>query len=437
MVDTFQSVVLHSLITNAEYTRAVIPFIKSEYFDNDHRVLFHVIVNYVKKYNKIPTVDTLRLYFYDQTDNPVHCNEVQQTLFGRIIHSEAQHELEFLIDQTEAWCQERAVENAVMKVVGILEDGKKLKHRKGIPDLLRKALGVSFNTTIGHDYISDLEKRWLFHNTEEERIPFDLELLNTITCGGVTRKTLNVILAATNAGKSLFMCHCAAANLIARKKVLYITLEMAEEKIAERIDGNLTNVPITDMYKMTLEQYKTKMEETVKKIKGSRLFIKEFPTSAASALDFRNLLDELKVKKEFIPDIIYVDYLNIIAPTKSLDSNNSGSYHTIKAISEEVRAIAVDYNLPVITATQTNRDGYNNSDIDLQHTSEGYALNSLADLVIALINTEELADQNQIMVKQVKNRYNDKYKNHKFTIGIDRSRMKLYNISAAQQPPLF
>ena len=437
MVDNFQSTIIQNLITNSAYTRAVIPFIKTEYFDNNHRIIFRVIVNYVKKYNKVPTVPTLKLYFFDQTDNPVQCNDEQKELFIRIINSENKHDLEWLLDETEAWCKNQAIRLAVVKSIDILDDTKNVNSRKSIPELLSKALSVSFDSKIGHDYMYDATKRWNFYNTKEERIPFDLELLNQITGGGLPKKTLNIILAATGGGKSLFMTHCAAANLIARKKVLYITMEMAEEKIAERIDSNLTDMSIEDIYKLPLGEYQVKMREVANKTKGAQLFIKEFPTSCAGTDHFRNLIDELKIKKGFIPDIIYLDYLNIAMPSKGVDAKNAGSYFVMKSISEEVRAMAVDYNVPIVSATQTNRQGYNNSDLDLENTSEAYSINSVSDLILALIPSDDLSNDNQIMIKQLKNRYNDPFKFRKFTIGINRSKMKLYNIPSNQQPALF
>ena len=439
VTDSFQTVVLENLIQDTEYTRACIPYIKTKYFDVNHRAIFRIVVGYVKTYNKLPTASELELYFHNQTDTTISFTDEQRDLFKKLIRTitdkeiSNEYSLEWLKDQTESWCKDRALYLAVMESIEILDDSKAQNKRKTIPDMLRHALSVSFEDHIGHDYMADAVSRWGFYNRKEDKIPFDIELLNTITAGGIPNKTLNIIISATGGGKTLFMCHCAASNLANKKNVLYITLEMAEERIAERIDSNLTNIPIGDIYDLSQDKYENVMANVSRNIKGSRLIIKEYPTGCANQEHFRTLLEELKIKKEFIPDIIYLDYLNIAQSSNSA-AQAAGSYHSVKSVAEEVRAIAVEYNVPIVSATQANRAGYNNSDIDLENTSESYGINSSADLILALITTEELSDNGHIMVKQLKNRYNDPFSNKRFVIGVDRSRMKLTNVSDIDQP---
>jgi len=426
----FTDLILTNLVYNEQYTRKVIPFIKEEYFSEyPDKILYNIIDSYIKKYNKLPSKEAL---FVD-LDN-VNTNEETNKKCKEIISNLQlkQENLEWLVDKTEEFCQERAIHNALFKSIEIVGD-KSGKVSKGlIPQILSDALAVSFDTHIGHDFIADYDKRYEFYHNKEIKISFDLEYFNKITNGGLSRKTLNIILAGTGVGKSFFMCHFAAANLLAGLNVLYITMEMAEEKIAERIDANLMNITIEELKQLPKDVFESKVHKLNNKTNG-RLIIKEYPTANAGAANFRHLINELRIKKKFIPDIIYIDYINICMSSRLKAGANVNSYTYVKAIAEELRGLAVEFNVPVVSATQTTRGGYNNSDIGLEDTSESFGLPATADLMFALISTEELEQLNQIMVKQLKNRDADPSHNRRFVVGIDRAKMKLYDVEQNAQ----
>jgi len=343
--------------------------------------------------------------------------------------------IEWLLDQTEKFCQEKAVYNAIMSSIQILDDKTGKTSKGGIPQILSDALGVSFDTHIGHDFLEDAEARFEFYHMKESRVPFDIEYMNKITQGGLPKKTLNIALAGTGVGKSLFMCHCAAANMTAGLNVLYITLEMAEEKIAERIDANLLNTPVQELISMPKEMYDNKVARIRKKTTG-KIIIKEYPTTCAGSANFRHLLNELKLKKNFVPDIIYIDYLNICMSSRLKHGTGVNSYTLVKTIAEELRGLAVEFNVPVVSATQTTRSGYSNSDVGLEDTAESFGLPATADFMFALVTSEELEELNQIMVKQLKNRYNDPGLHRRFVVGVDRSKMRLYDVEQSAQDEL-
>lgn len=426
-----EQVILRNLLTNEEYTRKVLPYVKSEYFEGTYKQIFREIGKYVAKYNKLPTAESFKVQIDESDWNDEqyrHAVEILPNLF-----STEKVDDQWLTDTTEKWCQDRAVYNAIMESITII-DGKHQKLTKNaIPDILTKALGVSFDANIGHDYIENFIDRFEFYHTEEERIPFDIEMLNKITKGGLPNKTLNVILAGTGVGKSLAMCHMAAATLAQGHDVLYITMEMSEERIAERIDANLMDVPIDQLENLNKNMFEQKIAKIAKQTTG-RLIIKEYPTGSANAAHFRALLNELRLKKNFTPDVIIVDYLNICASSRMKGMGGSiNSYSYIKAIAEELRGLAVEFDVPLITATQTTRSGYGNSDVGLEDTSESFGLPATADLMFALVSTEELEQQGQIAVKQLKNRYNDIATNKRFVLGIDRSKMRLFDVSDDEQ----
>ena len=427
--------ILKHLILDEEYTRKTLPFIKSEYFqDSSEKLLFAEIESYVNKYNTMPTQEALAI----EIDKRINLTDDQHkktiALVKQITIDSEVSDTKWLIDATEDFCQEKAIYNGIMQSIQILDDkGKTEKLDKGsIPKILADALSVSFDNHIGHDFIDDAETRYDFYHKVERRIPFDLDYLNRITKGGLAEKSLNIVLAGTGVGKSLFMCHCAAANLTMGKNVLYITMEMAEERIAERIDANLMNVELDRLIGMPKETYLKKVETLREKTKG-KLIIKEYPTASANVNHFNHLLNELKLKRQFIPDIIYIDYLNICSSARMKMGSSINSYTYIKAIAEELRGLAVEHKVPVVSATQTTRSGYTNSDVGLEDTSESFGLPATADLMFALISTEELADLNQIMVKQLKNRYSDPTTNKRFVIGVDRAKMKLYDAEESAQ----
>ena len=427
--------ILKHLILDEEYTRKTLPFIKSEYFqDSSEKLLFAEIESYVNKYNTMPTQEALAI----EIDKRINLTDDQHkktiALVKQITIDSEVSDTKWLIDATEDFCQEKAIYNGIMQSIQILDDkGKTEKLDKGsIPKILADALSVSFDNHIGHDFIDDAETRYDFYHKVERRIPFDLDYLNRITKGGLAEKSLNIVLAGTGVGKSLFMCHCAAANLTMGKNVLYITMEMAEERIAERIDANLMNVELDRLIGMPKETYLKKVETLREKTKG-KLIIKEYPTASANVNHFSHLLNELKLKRQFIPDIIYIDYLNICSSARMKMGSSINSYTYIKAIAEELRGLAVEHKVPVVSATQTTRSGYTNSDVGLEDTSESFGLPATADLMFALISTEELADLNQIMVKQLKNRYSDPTTNKRFVIGVDRAKMKLYDAEESAQ----
>ncbi len=432
MPTNLEQTILRNLLSNEEYMRKVLPFIKPEYFEGIYRTLFREAGKFVAKYNKLPTAESFKIEL-DQTDK---INDEQYNMAMDIVpqlFNGEKVDMNWLVDTTEKWCQDRAIYLAIMESISII-DGKHEKLSKGaLPDLLTKALGVGFDLQVGHDYIENAEDRYEFYHTEEDRLPFDLEYFNKITKGGVPRKTLNIALAGTGVGKSLFMCHVASSALVQGYNVLYITMEMAEERIAERIDANLLNVPIDQLDKISKDQFTSKVNEIARKTTG-KFVIKEYPTGSAHAGHFRALLNELKLKRQFEPDLIFIDYLNICASSRMKGMGGAiNSYSYIKAIAEELRGLAVEFDIPIFSATQTTRSGYSNSDIGLEDTSESFGLPATADLMFALISTEELDQQGQFMVKQLKNRYNDPTQYKRFVIGVDRSKMRLYDVEEAEQ----
>jgi replicative DNA helicase len=409
------------------------PFIQPEYFsDNTEKIVFGEIKEFVEKYKNLPTHEALVINFTESkklTEEQVRSSiEILNQLHK---NKDEPTEQQWLTEQTEKFCQDKAIYNAIMDAVQIL-DSKTNKAKGEIPKILSDALGVSFDRNVGHDYISDYESRYDFYHRKEERIPFDLDFFNKITKGGLPNKTLNIALAGTGVGKSLFMCHVAAGCISQGYDVLYITMEMAEEKIAERIDANLLNIRLDDLHIISKDDYTRKFQSLQNKTHG-RLIIKEYPTASAGSMHFRSLLNELQLKKSFRPKIIFIDYLNICCSSRLKPGSNVNSYTYIKAIAEELRGLAVEFNVPIVSATQTTRSGYSNSDVDLTDTSESFGLPATADFMFALINTEELEQLNQIMVKQLKNRYNDPSSNKKFVIGVDRAKMKLYDVEDTAQ----
>ena len=426
--------ILNHLLNNEEYCRRVIPYIKKEYFEGSHKTVFDMIVQFVQQTNKLPTSKILQLELRKQSAPEDLLNSANQ-LIGEI-SAKSDIDTEYLIKESEKWCRDRAVYNAIMDSIQIIDGQDSSKTEGAIPEILSNALGVSFDQAIGHDYIDNSEERFEFYNTKEHRIPFDLDYFNKITKGGLPNKTLNIALAGTGVGKSLFMCHCAASILQQGKNVLYITMEMAEERIAERIDANLMDLPIEQLERLPENVFNDKIANIAKASIG-KLIIKEYPTGAAHTGHFRALLNELKMKKNFKPDIIYIDYLNICASSRMKGMGGSiNSYTYIKAIAEELRGLAVEFNVPIVSATQTTRSGFSNTDVGLEDTSESFGLPATADLMFALISTEELEELGQIMVKQLKNRYNDPTKYKRFVVGIDRSRMKLYDVEESAQQDL-
>ena len=431
MNNKIEQTILRNLLTDDDYMRRVLPFIKPEYFEGPYRTLFKEAGKYVAKYNKLPTAESFMVELNNSDlsgDAYTAACEIAETLFvGDKVDDK------WLVDNTEKWCQDRAIYNAVMESITIIDGKHSTLTKNSLPSLLQDALAVTFDASVGHDYIEDVNQRYDFYHTEEDRIPFDLEYFNKITKGGVPNKTLNIALAGTGVGKSLFMCHVAAAALTEGNNVLYITMEMAEERIAERIDANLLNVPIDQLDHLSKDMFTTKVADLARKTTG-KLIVKEYPTGSAHAGHFRALLNELKLKKQFMPDIIFIDYLNICASSRMKGMGGAiNSYNYIKAIAEELRGLAVEYDLPIFSATQTTRSGYSNSDVGLEDTSESFGLPATADLMFALISTEELERDGQIMVKQLKNRYNDPTHYKRFVVGVDRSRMRLYDVDDSQQ----
>ena len=422
---------LKNLLHNEEYLRKVIPFLKPEYYqDPNQKVVFEEIQSFVEQYNDIPTKEVLSIEVERRKD-------INETSFKEVSHlinclEDDPVEFDWLMDTTEKWCKERAVYLALLESISIADGGDSKKTPDAIPSILSDALAVSFDYNVGHDYLLDYEERYRLYNKKEDKIPFDLELFNKITKGGLPNKTLNIALAGTGVGKSLFMCHVASSVLLQGKNVLYITLEMAEEKIAERIDANLLNVNIQDVSELPKSLFETKVTNLAKKTQGS-LIIKEYPTASAHAGHFRSLLNELALKKSFRPDIIFIDYLNICCSSRYRAGSNVNSYTVVKAIAEELRGLAVETNVPIVSATQTTRSGYGSSDVELTDTSESFGLPATADLMFALISTDELEGLGQILVKQLKNRYNDPTINKRFVIGIDRAKMRLYDCEQMAQ----
>jgi archaellum biogenesis ATPase FlaH len=422
-----EQTILKNILTNEQYMRKVLPFVKPEYFEGVYRILFKEVGKFVGKYNKLPTLEAFKIDIDGSdkfnTETYTHALEILPNIFTK-----EEVNGQWLLDTTEKWCQDRAVYIAIMESISIIDGKHESLSKNALPDILSKALAVSFDTNIGHDYIDNVEQRWDFYHAQEERIPFDLDYFNQITKGGLPRKTLNIALAGTGVGKSLFMCHVAANAMTQGRNVLYITMEMAEERIAERIDANLLNVPIDQLENLTKDMLKTKVNNI--KMKGNgKLIIKEYPTGQANTSHFRALLNELKLKRNFVPEIIFVDYLNICGSARMKSMGGSiNSYTYIKAIAEEMRGLAVEFNVPIVSATQTTRAGFSSSDPGLEDTSESFGLPATADLMFALISTDELAAAGQIMVKQLKNRYNDPGKYQRFVIGVDKSRMKLKDV---------
>ena len=429
-----ENLILKNLLLDEVYVRKALPFIKLEYFsDFLEKSLYSVISKYFTQYNALPTKEALEIEVgqIDTISDEQHHSILEMI---RSIDDE-KSDPDWIVDTTEKWCKERAIYLALMESIKIAEGNDKEKTPSAIPNILSDALAVSFDNNIGHDYLQDYEERYDFYHRTEEKIPFDLEFFNRITKGGLPNKTLNVALAGTGVGKSLFMCHVASSCLLQGKDVLYITLEMAEEKIAERIDSNLLNCDIQNLNQLPKMMFDNKITSLSKKTEG-KLIVKEYPTASAHSGHFRSLLNELALKKSFRPDIIFIDYLNICASSRYRAGTNVNSYSYIKAIAEELRGLAVEANLPIVTATQTTRSGFANSDVDLTDTSESFGLPATADLMFALISTEELEGLNQIMVKQLKNRYNDPTVNKRFVVGIDRSKMRLYDVEQSAQQNL-
>ena len=433
-IQTIERTTLTHLIYNEDYTRKVLPFIKPEYFANrNERVVFEEIEKFLDKYNTLPTKETLTI----GVDNRKDINDEDYKKVVDIISSldKTEVDLQWLHDETEKFCKDKAIYNAVLDGIKIIDGKDKNRTPEAIPTILSEALNVAFDLSVGHDYVEDGINRYEFYHKKEEKIPFDLDYFNKITKGGLPQKTLNIALAGTGVGKSLFMCHMAASTLMQGKNVLYITLEMAEERIAERIDANLMNITIDDLHTLPKKMFEGYLNKIQKKTNG-KLIVKEYPTASAHVGNFRSLIKELALKRSFKPDIIFIDYLNICASARFKGNANVGSYFYIKAIAEELRGLAVETNVPIMSATQTTRGGFVSSDIGLEDTSESFGLPATADLMFALISTEELEDLNQICVKQLKNRYNDPTVNKRFILGIDRAKMKLYDVEQQAQDDL-
>jgi replicative DNA helicase len=422
-----EKLILHNLLKNETYARKVTPFLQREYFhDRGLRFVFETIHEFILKYNNLPTKEAI--YIILDKNKSINQEEMKRitNYVEEICNSKENVDSEWLMTETETFCKDKAVYNAIMESIQII-DGKTQQSQGSIPDILSKALSVSFDVHIGHDYIEDYEKRYDFYHTVEKRIPFDLDGFNQITNGGTPAKTLNIVMAGTGVGKSLFLCHHAANCLKKNCKVLYITCEMAEERIAERIDANLLDVTLDNLRELSKVIYEKKIQNLSAGVQG-KLIIKEYPTATANVNHFRFLLDELWLKRKFKPDVIFIDYLNICASARVKSGNNINSYTYIKSIAEELRGLAVEYNVPIFSATQTTRSGHSNTDVSLEDTSESFGLPATADFMFALISTDELAEQNQIMVKQLKNRYNDTATNRKFLLNIQRAKMKLSDI---------
>ena len=428
-----EQTILKNLIQNEPFTRKVLPFLKSEYFtESDEKVVFKEIQEYFLKYTKPPTTEALLI----NLDNNTSLNENELKMSKTVI-SQFDKEttpMDWLVEETEKWCKDRAIYIAVMDSIEVI-DKKSQRSTGEIPELLKDALSVSFDQHIGHDQIEDADDRFEFYHTEEEKIPFDLEYFNKITKGGLPNKTLNICLAGTGVGKSLFMCHMASAGLMMNKNVLYITLEMSEERIAERIDANVLNIPMKELPDLSKKMFDKKVDKIRAKTKG-KLIIKEYPTASAHVGHFRHLLQELEIKKDFRPDIIFIDYLNICASHRIRPGSGANSYTLVKSIAEELRGLAVEFDVPIMSATQTTRSGYGSTDIGLEDTSESFGLPATADMMFALITSDELEELDQMVVKQLKNRYNDPTVFKRFVIGVDRSRMKLYDCEQEAQEEL-
>tara|TARA_B100000131_G_scaffold255989_1_gene250627 strand:+ start:1108 stop:2508 length:1401 start_codon:yes stop_codon:yes gene_type:complete len=424
-----EKTILSNLLNNEDYSRKVLPFLKPEYFkDRTEEILFKAIANFTVKYNTIPTQESLLI----DLDGDTTINETEMANCQQYFEPFEPKNEEWLIENTENWCQEKAIYNAIMDSISILDNRGGEKDKGSIPVLLSNALSVCFDSSIGHDFIDDAEERFDFYHKKENVLPFDLEYFNKITKGGLPNKSLNIILAGTGVGKTLAMCHFAASNLMLGKNVLYITLEMAEERIAERIDANLLNIAVDDLSNISKDMYTEKLNRLGQKTTG-KLIVKEYPTATVGAGHFRHLMNELKMKRNFVPDVIYIDYINICVSTRLKNAANINSYSYIKAIAEELRGLAVEKDVPVISATQVNRSGFTNSDPGLEDTSESFALPATADFMFALVTSDDLESQGQLMVKQLKNRYNDPTRDKRFVIGVDRAKMRLFDVEEHAQ----
>ena len=430
-MENVETTILRNLLFNNDYCRKVLPFIRTEYFENLHeKVVFEEICKFIVAYEQLATKEVLLIETEKRSDITEDTYKTICQYISNLDNSEVDYK--WLSDTTEKWCRDRAIYLELMESIKIADGQDEKKNRDAIPSILQDALAVSFDNNIGHDYFKDVERRYEFYHQTEEKIPFDLEFFNKITKGGIPNKTLNIALAGTGVGKSLFMCHVAASVLLQGKNVLYITMEMAEERIAERIDANLLNVNIQDIQTLPKIMFESKVNKVSNKSQGT-LIIKEYPTASAHAGHFRALLNELQLKKSFRPDIIFIDYLNICASERYRANSSVNSYSYIKAIAEELRGLAVETEVPIVSATQTTRSGYGSSDVELTDTSESFGLPATADLMFALISTEELESLGQIMVKQLKNRYNDPTMNKRFVVGIDRAKMRLYDVEQSAQ----
>jgi len=433
LTNRIETTILSNLVYDEEYIRKVIPFLKEEYFqDGIEKVIFQTIWAYAEKYKSNPTLEALVI---DVQDKALNEEQYKKSVDYLSEIEKTPMDLDWLTDQTEKWCKEKAIYNAVLNSIQIIDGKVKDQTPDSLPGILSEALSVSFDKHIGHDYMEQSADRYEYYHAKEEKIPFDLDFFNRITKGGLPNKTLNIALAGTGVGKSLFMCHVAASTLMQGKNVLYITLEMAEEKIAERIDANLMNITMDDMHDLPRHMYENRFEKIQKKTTGN-LIVKEYPTASAHCGHFRALFNELALKKDFKPDLVFVDYINICASSRFRAGANVNSYTYIKAIAEEMRGLAVEYNLPIMSATQTTRTGFVSTDVGLEDTSESFGLPATADFMFALISSDELNELNQMLVKQLKNRYADPTTNKKFILGVDRAKMKLYDVSQTAQDDL-
>ena len=430
-MEKVEFLILRNLLHNEEYLRKVVPFLKSEYFEDEkQKIVYQEIASFVEEYNELTTKEVLCIEIEKRKDITDSMFKDITSLIDELDNSPA--DLQWLLDTTEKWCRDRAIYLALIESISLADGKDDTKGRDAIPSILSDALAVSFDNHVGHDYLIDYEERYESYHRKEDKIPFDLEFFDKVTKGGLPNKTLNIALAGTGVGKSLFMCHFASSVLLQGKNVLYITMEMAEEKIAERIDANLLNINMQDITDLPKQMFESKVNDISKKTQGT-LIIKEYPTAAAHSGHFKGLLNELALKKSFRPDIIFIDYLNICASSRYRAASNVNSYSYIKAIAEELRGLAVEANLPIVSATQTTRSGFASSDVDLTDTSESFGLPATADLMFALISTEELETLNQILVKQLKNRYNDPTIHKRFVIGVDRAKMRLYDCEQKAQ----
>tara|TARA_R110000823_G_scaffold238455_1_gene363787 strand:+ start:1157 stop:2572 length:1416 start_codon:yes stop_codon:yes gene_type:complete len=430
-----EPLILGSLLHNEEYTRKVLPFLEEEYFDSlENKLIYRTIDTYIKDYNSVPTKDALRLSLEESRSVSEEQFDIICKTVDELSYDEKNSE-DWLIDKTETFCQDKALYNAIRTSIGVMDSKDSALDKGSIPKLLQDALGVSFDNSVGHDFLENVDERYEFYHHKEARLEFDIDLLNTVTKGGLPRKSLNIILAGTGVGKSLAMCHFAASNFMHGKNVLYITMEMAEERIAERIDANLLDASIDEIHTMPKDVFEKKINRLKSKTTGT-LIIKEYPTASAGSGHFRHLLNELKLKKNITPDIIYIDYLNICTSSRIKANAMANSYTLIKSIAEELRGLAVEFNVPIVSATQTTRSGFSSSDVGLEDTSESFGLPATADFMVALIATEELEKLNQIMFKQLKNRWGDPNNHKRFVVGIDRSRMRFYNVEQSAQDGL-